>query len=533
MPRLPGLFFLVTCVALGPTLLVGSPCLANDLGSANEAGSSQQETPAQTSATFVDLLEQSEWKRAMDHWEQADQSERAALTSIRQPDGMTPLHWAVQHSNQSWVDRLVAAKADVNATNAYSVTPLVIACQSGNSRAAKALIDHGADVNHRVPGRVTSLMLAARAGSPELITLLIDAGADVAATQHSGQSALMWASDDGSVEVVKRLLNAGAAPVRTNDFGFSAWFFAARRGRRDVINLFLQQGVDINTRMKVKKPGGRAPRDRMTALMFAVESGHFELAASLIELGAQPNDQANGYTPLHAVTWVRRAQLGDNPQGDPEPRGSGQLTSLEFVRRAVAMGADVNAKLKRGRRRRGGLTFPGMTPFLLACHTVDLPLMNLLLELGADPSEVNADGVGAVELAAGVGVFVTGEFPGTPDEVEQALRLLVEEVGLDVNHVSDTNETAMHGAAYRSFAETVHLLASLGADPAIWHRKNALKSTPAMVAAGKRPGSFKPAPEVVAAIESYLEPGALPITVESKVKASKEEAWPKPANQAF
>ena len=49
----------------------------------------------------------------------------------------------------------------------------------------------------------------------------------------------------------------------------------------------------------------------MSPLLLAVESGHFELALQLVEHGADPNDQRSGYTPLHAVSWVRKANLGE------------------------------------------------------------------------------------------------------------------------------------------------------------------------------------------------------------------------------
>ena len=67
-----------------------------------------------------------------------------------------------------------------------------------------------------------------------------------------------------------------------------------------------------------------------SALHLAVVNGHFELAAMLLDAGADPNAAGIGYTPLHALTIVRKPGGGDN---DPAPRGSGNMTSLELVRK--------------------------------------------------------------------------------------------------------------------------------------------------------------------------------------------------------
>ena len=67
----------------------------------------------------------------------------------------------------------------------------------------------------------------------------------------------------------------------------------------------------------------------MTALILAIENGHFELAADLLEAGADPNARPAGFTALHAITWVRKPIRGD---GNPPPPGRETLSSLDFVR---------------------------------------------------------------------------------------------------------------------------------------------------------------------------------------------------------
>ena len=113
--------------------------------------------------------------------------------------------------------------------------------------------------------------------------------------------------------------------------GFTPLFFAAREGRIDVVRALLKAKVDPNEIVETEKKGGRAPVNGTSALMMAVENAHYELARVLLEAGANPNDQRSGFTPLHALTWVRKPNRGDSDDGQPPPTGSGNLTSLQFV----------------------------------------------------------------------------------------------------------------------------------------------------------------------------------------------------------
>jgi outer membrane protein assembly factor BamB len=119
-------------------------------------------------------------------------------------------------------------------------------------------------------------------------------------------------------------------------------------GGTEVTQVLLKAGADVNAIMQPRKTSGKGPRRGTSPLALAVENGHFELAAVLLKAGADPNDQRSGFTPLHIITWVRKPNRGDGLDGDPAPIGSGNLSSLQFVRKLVARGADVNTKLKKG-----------------------------------------------------------------------------------------------------------------------------------------------------------------------------------------
>jgi ankyrin repeat protein len=365
------------------------------------------------------------------------------------------------------------------------------------------LLDAGADPNAALRGGETPLMTAARTGRLGPVQALISRGADVNARERRGQTALMWAAAEGHDEVVAALLKAGADFRTPLASGFTPLFFAAREGRTEVVRTLLKAGADVNEAMQPRHASGRAPGRGTSPLILAVENGHFELAVALIEAGADPNDQRAGFTPLHTMTWVRKPPRGDGIDGDPPPIGSGVLSSLQFVEKLVAHGADVNARLERGASGRGVLGRKGATPFLLAAMSGDLPLMRLLVRLGADPLLPNSQHCTPLMAAAGIGSINPDEEAASEKESLEAIALLLE-LGADVNAVDDNGETAMHGAAYKNFPRVVEFLAEKGARIEVWNRKNQYGWTPLTIAEGHRVGNYKPSPETLAALRRVL-----------------------------
>ncbi len=471
------------------------------LTAALPVGSIRAESTADGPLPLVDAVERKQWSQV------TTLLASSADVNATQPDGMTALHWAVLHGRPELVSELLAAGAAADPETEYGVTPLAIACQHGDGASVRHLLERGADPTRELPGGETLLMTAARTGAVEPLRLLLARGVDVNAQERNHQTALMWAADAGNNAAVEVLLAAKADANQTSRGGFTAFFFAARSGRSDVCATLLKAGVDVNA--VISSPGktggkGRRPRDEMSALMLAVESGHFELAIELVRAGANPNDVRSGAGPLHALSWVRKPNSGDNADGDPSPRGSGRFTSLDFVREIVALGGDVNLALPDTVKDDARLNPIGATPLMFAAKTADAPYLRLLVELGADPLQPNVDGCTPLMAAAGVGVRSVDEEAGTESEVLEALEFL-RSLGADVNTVDADNETAMHGAAYRSFPQVALYLAEHGADPAIWNKKNKSRWTPFDIADGKRPGSVKPSPEMKAALQQAVK----------------------------
>jgi uncharacterized protein len=347
-------------------------------------------------------------------------------------------------------------------------------------------------------------MTAARVGRLGPVKALLEAGAKTDAKDRKGQTAIMWAAADGHADVVDALIRAGADPRERLKSGFTPLLFAAREGRIDVVRVLLKAGVKPDEAVpEGAKAGGLAPKAGTSALDIAVENGHFELAIELLKAGADPNDQRSGYTPLHRLTWVRKPNRGDDPDGQPPPAGSGNVTSLQFARYVVGHGGKVDARLEKGPSGKGKLNHAGATPFLLASKTADLPYMKLLLELGSNPLVGNKDGCTPLMAAAGIGTLAPDEEAGTEPEALAAVEFLLG-LGADVNTVDANGETAMHGAAYKSLPKMVRLLADRGAKVDVWNRKDAYGWTPLLIAEGFRPGNFKPSVETIEAIRDVM-----------------------------
>ena len=420
--------------------------------------------------------------------------QKAAINAA-QIDGMTALHWAAHHDDLATVNQLLEAGAKADVKNRYQVTPLHSACLNGNGSMTKALLKAGADPNATLPEGETALMTAARTGAPAPIKALLAKGAKVNAKGRNKQTALMWAAAEGNLEAVRLLMDAGADIRATLDSGFTPLFFAVRQGKADVVETLLSAGIDVNETAEPKR--GRLPRGT-TPLTLAIENGHFELATKLLEAGADPNDKRTGYTPLHMLSWVRKPDGGDGPDDLPPPDGAGNMTSLQFARELVKAGADINARIRRGKKH-----WPGATPIYLAAWKADVPFMKTLLELGADPTINSGDQSTALMAATGIGRTMEAASAGTEPEIIQSVKLLLE-LGIDINAVNRVGETAMHGAAYKNLPKVVQLLDERNADATVWHKRNSYGSTPYLIAAGYRPGNFKPSYETMAAIKTAM-----------------------------
>ena len=436
-------------------------------------------------------------------------------------DGTTPLHWAAHGDNVALADLLIGAGANANAVNRYGMTPLLLACTNGNAAMVERLLKGGANPNSAMPSGQTALMTAARTGKVDVIKLLLTHGADVHAKEgYRGQTALMWAAAQGhagAVEILTEVgadinlrskgnpgavraavragvsqiaLGAGTAPTpeatdtRTPAAappGLTPLLFAVRAGHIDATKALLKAGANANDTVG----------DGTSALVLAVMNANYELAGVLLENGADPNADAQGWTALHQLVWTRKPNL---MRPTPFPLTTGRVTDVDLVKVLVKHGANLDARQKREPNdgNRNVLNRIGSTPFLLAAKAADPEMMRVLVEQGANPKLTTEEGATPLMAAAGVGIWRVGENVGNNEEALEAVKLAWE-LGNDVNAVDANGDTALHGAVHRGANAIAQFLVEKGANPDV---ANHFGWTPLTIAEGVwYPNTYKSEPE--------------------------------------
>ena len=388
-------------------------------------------------------------------------------------DGATALLWAVHTDQPELVALLLEAGADVDISNRYGVGSAHLAAENGNAAILERLLLAGVDPNLTLQGGETLLMTAARTGDPETVRTLLAHGADPNLRETTqGQTALMWAANNNN-NAALRLLAENGAEINTktdnpsrgrgstfaspSPTGFSALMFAVRAGHIDATRVLLDADADVNDTVS----------DGESALVVAAANANWELAAYLLDRGADATHAKGGWNALHQTVRTRRMNLAF---GTPGPFSSGTLDSIDLIRKLLDAGVDVNARMTRNGMRdgqRNRFNRLGATAFMLAAKVTDVEAMQVLLEADADPTVPTADGTTPLMVAAGLAIWNPGEdggsFTGQEAEVLEAVQITVEG-GNDVNARNYRGETALHGVGFRGVNIVLDYLVEQGAD---------------------------------------------------------------------
>lgn len=248
---------------------------------------------------------------------------------------------------------------------------------AGNTQGVMNAIAQGSPVNQvmKCSGE-TPLTLAAERGHTNVVGVLIEYGAEVDhEAVRSGGSALEVAAARGFVEIVSLLIQNNADVHRS-----SATIEAARNGHTGVVSMLLDEGVDVN--YKVKKLG-------CSALMLATANGHLETIKFLLSKGADISAVSNdGYTPL--MFAVR----------------SGLKESASFL---IASGADVNQLTTRG----------------VALHLASRgarEMIKMLIHAGAVVSKINSDFFFSSEIAP----IILSWFPARGSDIPPRFDVMID-----------------------------------------------------------------------------------------------------------
>jgi ankyrin repeat protein len=400
--------------------------------------------------------------------DKSDPPTRKEDVNRRNPDGSTPLQWAVYSGDVVETKRLLRAGANVALANHYGATPMSLAAEVGNTEMLKLLLEAGANADSPNPDGQTALLAVARTGNVAAAQLLLDHGATVDAKERwGGQTALMWASARRHPKMMELLIAKGAdvnarsidrdyqrhiqaegRPKSLDSGGLTPLMYAARENCMTCVDVLLNHKVDID----LPDPDGVSP------LLVAIMNANWDLARRLIDAGADVNQwDIYGESPLQTAIDLRARIDGGRASIDAPNATKG----IEIVKLLLERGANPDMQLFfQPANARGAVYTRGVTPLIRAAVNADLEVVRLLLEHGADATIATADRQTPIHaVLAGRAVE------------PQALELIkvLQKAGTDVNVIALINHreeirggTALHYAVRKRYKTVIKELASFG-----------------------------------------------------------------------
>jgi ankyrin repeat protein len=323
--------------------------------------------------------------------------------------GETPLMVAARSGYPEVVELLLNKGANSNAHGTRGQTALMWAVAQEHPAVVKVLIAHHADLNLKsdvwnevmavpphgylpynkaVPhGGETALMFAARVGDLESAKLLVAAGANVNDKDAWGVSATTLAAHSGFTDLVLLLLDKGADPNAATN-GFTALHEAIERRDEKMVVALLDHGANPNTPIQTWTPTRRSSEDfhfepmlvGATPYWLAARFTEPSVMRMLVKHGADPKFVFHAdYIAEQGFGSVQRKETSNAVSAAVGAlrvrswveleRGEGEAVTLETVKLAVELGADVNVANTDGRTALDlakGLKYSSVVDYLAA-----------------------------------------------------------------------------------------------------------------------------------------------------------------------
>ncbi len=193
------------------------------------------------------------------------------------------LHAAAYRGDLAEIERLIAAKADLNSTDSYGRTPLHLATHARKAEAVRVLMRDGARHDLLERDRYDAVTIAAVANDEETLRVLLANGASAKlVTSRYDGTALIAAAHLGHHGVVKQLIAAGAPLDHVNNLHWTAVIEAIVLGdggarHTATLKALVEAGANVNL----------SDRNGNTPLRLARMRGYSAMVAMLERAGAR------------------------------------------------------------------------------------------------------------------------------------------------------------------------------------------------------------------------------------------------------
>ena len=201
----------------------------------------------------------------------------------REASSYAGLHAAAYQGDIASIERLAAAKANVNAVDDYGRTPLHVATFARQRDAIRTLIRSGANPGQLERDRYDAVTIASVADDEETLRVLLSLGASAKrVTSRYDGTALIAAAHLGHDGVVRQLIAAGAPLDHVNNLQWTATIESivlGDGGKRHQATL--KALIDAKANLQL------ADRQGATPLTLAKSRGYREMVAMLEAAGAK------------------------------------------------------------------------------------------------------------------------------------------------------------------------------------------------------------------------------------------------------
>jgi ankyrin repeat protein len=368
--------------------------------------------------------------------------------------GRTPIFYAIKANNEKTIQLLIEQGVDLQHRDHALMSPLFFACQRQQESTVRALLAYGADIRQRGTfANITPVEMCLRLKYQELSLFLLfkDTSYEMIT---SNDTLAHVAAQEGNLPMLRLLVSRKMSLQVPNNNGFQPIHYAAIKGQTSAIKFLAEEGVLIDTPVKIKKnikdintkdDINYEEFEGATPLLLASMHGQIETTKYLLSKGADPKiltESGEGVlTSVRISDGKPRLDLFNSyPLSDqlqyvfPSIVNAVRLDDVSYLKLIYARGISVDAEILNE-----------STGLHVASRAGALNATQFFLEKGAYGLYPDRFGQTAFQLAA------------ANESVEQ-FRLLLDYFNPDLSMVNNRKETLLYIATKANNIQHVMLL---------------------------------------------------------------------------